>query len=259
MIAFEGVEKTFRATSGEARRALGPVTFEVPAGRRVAIVGPSGCGKTTLVRLAVGLLRADRGRVVVDGVEMNERTKQAVRRRIGYVIQEGGLFPHLTAEANVTLVARHLGWDAVRIEARVNELAAMAGLDRAALLRWPLELSGGQRQRVGILRALMLDPAVLLLDEPLGALDPLTRRHLQDELLAIFRAMRTTVVLVTHDIDEAARVAEETIVLREGHIVQRGTIEAMAHAPAEPFVRDLLHREERHERHAATPPREGGG
>jgi osmoprotectant transport system ATP-binding protein len=240
VIALEGVEKSYGAGSAERGRALGPVTFEVAGGRRVAVVGPSGCGKSTLVRMIVGLVRPDRGRVIVDGVEVNDATKRALRQRIGYVIQEGGLFPHLTAEGNVTLVARHLAWDKARIEARVAALAEMASLDRGALARWPLELSGGQRQRVGILRALMLDPAVLVMDEPLGALDPVTRRRLQGELLALFRAMKKTVVLVTHDIEEAAFLADETVVLRDGRIVQRGTVEEMGRAPADGFVRDLL-------------------
>ena len=240
MIALEGVEKTYRAVSGERRRALGPLSLTVEAGRRVAVVGPSGCGKSTLVRMVLGLVRPDRGRVVVDGLVVDDRSKRSVRQRIGYVIQEGGLFPHLTAEGNVTLVARHLGWDPSRVEARVVVLAEMTGLDRATLGRWPLELSGGQRQRVGIMRALMLDPAVLLMDEPLGALDPVTRRRLQRELVALFRTMRKTVVLVTHDIDEAAFLAEEAVVLRDGAVVQRGAVSEMARNPADTFVHDLL-------------------
>ena len=171
---------------------------------------------------------------------MGDATKRALRQKIGYVVQDGGLFPHLTADGNVTLVARELGWDDRRMLARVEELAAMTGLDRAMLARWPVQLSGGQRQRVGIMRALMLDPDVLLLDEPLGALDAITRARLQGELATLFRDLRKTVVLVTHDIAEAGRLAEETVVMHEGVLVQRGSIGEMVRAPANAFVAELL-------------------
>jgi osmoprotectant transport system ATP-binding protein len=171
---------------------------------------------------------------------MNEASKLALRRSIGYVVQDGGLFPHLTAEGNLTLVARHLSWDEARIRARVDELAAMTGMDREALGRWPVQLSGGQRQRVGVMRALVLDPDIVLMDEPLGALDPITRGKLQVELSSLFRSLGKTVVLVTHDVAEAAFLAEEAIVMRSGRIVQRGSIDAMRRAPADDFVRDLL-------------------
>jgi osmoprotectant transport system ATP-binding protein len=171
---------------------------------------------------------------------MGETTKLALRRRIGYVVQDGGLFPHLSAERNVTLVARYLRWDDERVRGRVDRLAELAGLDREALLRWPAQLSGGQRQRVGVMRALMLDPDVLLLDEPLGALDPLTRTRLQRELLSLFRSLEKTVILVTHDVAEAGILADETAIMREGRIVQRGAIDSIARAPADSFVRELL-------------------
>ena len=167
MITLDSVAKTY-----DGRRALGPVSLEVADGARVAIVGPSGCGKSTLLRIVLGLVRPDAGRVLVGGEPVDERTKLSVRRRIGYVVQEGGLFPHLTAEDNLTLVARHLGWDDARMRRRVGELAEMTGIDRGALARWPVQLSGGQRQRLGVMRALFLDPDVVLMDEPLGALDP---------------------------------------------------------------------------------------
>jgi osmoprotectant transport system ATP-binding protein len=235
MIGVEGVEKAYAG-----RRMLGPIDLDVPAGRRIAIVGPSGCGKSTLLRIVLGLIRPDRGSVTIAGQRMGEGTKRAIRRKVGYVVQDGGLFPHLTAEGNVTLVARELGWDDRRMLARVEELAAMTGLDRAMLARWPVQLSGGQRQRVGIMRALMLDPDVLLLDEPLGALDAITRARLQGELATLFRDLRKTVVLVTHDIAEAGRLAEETVVMHEGVLVQRGSIGEMVRAPANAFVAELL-------------------
>jgi osmoprotectant transport system ATP-binding protein len=237
MIRIDAVEKAYGG-----RRMLGPVTLEVPAGRRVAIVGPSGCGKSTLLRMVLGLVRPDRGSITIAGELMRDDAKRAIRRKIGYVVQDGGLFPHLTAEGNVTLVARQLGWDAVRMRARVEELASMTSLDRETLARWPVQLSGGQRQRVGIMRALMLDPDVLLLDEPLGALDAITRVRLQGELGGLFRDLRKTVMLVTHDIAEATRLADETIVMHDGVLVQRGSIDEMRRAPASPFVAELLAR-----------------
>ena len=235
MIAVEAVEKSY-----EGRRVLGPLSLDIAAGCRLAVVGPSGGGKSTLLRLVLGLVRPDNGRITIAGEVMDNRNKLAVRRRIGYVVQDGGLFPHLTAERNVTLVARHLGWDEARMRKRVEELAAMTGMDAGALARWPLQLSGGQRQRIGVMRALFLDPAVILMDEPLGALDPITRRKLQGELSTLFRSLGKTVMLVTHDVAEAAFLADEAVVLHSGRIAQRGSIEAMARAPANDFVRDLL-------------------
>jgi osmoprotectant transport system ATP-binding protein len=235
VIAVEAVEKSY-----EGRRVLGPLSLDIAAGCRLAVVGPSGGGKSTLLRLVLGLVRPDNGRITIAGEVMDNRNKLAVRRRIGYVVQDGGLFPHLTAERNVTLVARHLGWDEARMRKRVEELAAMTGMDAGALARWPLQLSGGQRQRIGVMRALFLDPAVILMDEPLGALDPITRRKLQGELSTLFRSLGKTVMLVTHDVAEAAFLADEAVVLHSGRIAQRGSIEAMARAPANDFVRDLL-------------------
>jgi osmoprotectant transport system ATP-binding protein len=235
VIALDEIEKSFGG-----RTILGPLSLEVPAGRRLAIVGPSGCGKSTLLRVVLGLVHPDRGRAVVGGEILGAATKVSVRRRIGYVVQDGGLFPHLSAEGNVTLVAKHLGWDEQRVRRRVDRLAELAGLDRQALLRWPAQLSGGQRQRVGIMRALMLDPDVLLLDEPLGALDAITRGRLQRELASLFRSLGKTVVLVTHDIAEAGLLADETAVMRDGRIVQRGELDAIERQPVDAFVRELI-------------------
>jgi len=235
VIAVEQVEKSY-----EGRHALGPLSLEIADGARVAVVGPSGCGKSTLLRVVLGLVKPERGRVVIAGEVMGDANKLAVRRRIGYVVQDGGLFPHLTAERNVTLVARHLGWDEERMRKRVDELAAMTSIDQSALSRWPVQLSGGQRQRVGVMRALFLDPPVVLMDEPLGALDPITRRKLQGELSTLFRSLKKTVMLVTHDVPEAAFLAEEAVVLRAGRVVQRGAIDEMTRAPVDEFVRDLL-------------------
>jgi osmoprotectant transport system ATP-binding protein len=235
VIALDQIEKSYGG-----RTVLGPVSLEVPAGKRVAVVGPSGCGKSTLLRVILGLVRADRGRVAVAGEPLGEATRLSLRRRIGYVVQDGGLFPHLSAERNVTIVARYLGWDDARVHERVDRLTELAGLDREALQRWPAQLSGGQRQRVGVMRALMLDPDVLLMDEPLGALDPLTRGRLQRELASLFRSLGKTVMVVTHDVAEAGILADETVVMREGRIVQRGELDAIAREPANAFVRELM-------------------
>ncbi len=215
--------------------AIGPVSLQVSRGETVALLGPSGSGKSTLLRIALGLLRPDDGeaRFLGDPIGPGDHV---TRRRIGYVVQGGGLFPHLTAAANAMLVARHLGWPAERARARLAELAALTRLPADALARHPGALSSGQAQRVGLVRALMLDPELLLLDEPLGALDPITRAELQEDLRAAFRAVSKTVVLVTHDLAEAAFLADRLVLLRDGRVVQVGTLADLARTPADPFV-----------------------
>jgi osmoprotectant transport system ATP-binding protein len=184
----------------------------------------------------IGLLEPDGGEVRVDGRRLDADNVLAVRRRMGYVIQEGGLFPHLTARRNLTLLATHLGRSPSECSGRVDELCELTHFPTQALGRYPAELSGGQRQRVGLMRALMLDPDVLLLDEPLGALDPMIRSELQQDLRAVFRARRKTVVLVTHDMGEAAYLADRVMLLREGRIVQQGSARELVEAPVEAFV-----------------------
>jgi osmoprotectant transport system ATP-binding protein len=235
VIELDDVEKSYAG-----RAVLGPLSLRVPAGARLAVVGPSGCGKSTLLRVILGLLEPERGTVTIAGTRLERATKRSLRQRIGYVVQDGGLFPHLTAERNVTLVARHLGWETSRLQERVGVLSEMTGLDSDALSRWPAQLSGGQRQRVGVMRALMLDPPVLLLDEPMGALDAITRGRLQRELSQLFRSLGKTVVLVTHDVAEASFLAEDAVVMRQGRIVQQDSIDALARAPADSFVRELM-------------------
>jgi osmoprotectant transport system ATP-binding protein len=228
---------------GAARRwgasGLGPTDLALPAGRTTALVGPSGCGKSTLLRLIMGLIAPDAGEVRVGG-ERVEPERVELRRRMGYVIQDGGLFPHLTAGQNVTLVARHRRWPRARIEARLAELVELTRLPRDTLGRYPTELSGGQRQRVGLMRALMMAPDLLLLDEPLGALDPIIRAELQADLRRIFRALATTVVVVTHDLAEAAFLGDQIVLLRDGHVVQTGTLDELVTRPAEPFVTQFI-------------------
>lgn len=235
MVAFENVSKRFDGTT-----AVHPLDLALEPGKVTALIGPSGCGKSTLLRLAAGLLTPDSGRVTVDGEEVTPRSAQELRRGIGYAIQDGGLFPHLTNLGNVVLMARHLGWERSRIDARISALSSLVRLPQEALDRFPGEVSGGQRQRVALMRALMLEPRVLLLDEPLGALDPLVRAALQDDLGRIFAEGGATVLLVTHDMGEAARLSDEIVLLREGRVVQRGPASAFRDAPAEPFVTEFL-------------------
>ncbi len=234
-IALEGVSKRY----GDAV-VLHETNLEVPYGRALAIIGPSGCGKSTLLRIIIGLTQPDLGRVHVNGEIMSPATYLALRRRMGYVIQEGGLFPHLTARKNVSMMADHLRWDRARTKERVEELRALVELPRETLDRYPAELSGGQRHRVGLMRALLLDPAILLLDEPLGALDAISRGQLQRDLVAIFERLDKTVLVVTHDIKEAATLGDELVVMDAGRIVQRGTLEEVSTRPETALVSELL-------------------
>lgn len=220
--------------------ALGPIDLDVPAGRTTVLLGPSGCGKSTLLRLINGLVSPDEGTLRVLGEAVTPASVEALRRRVGYVIQEGGLFPHLSARQNVALLPRWLRWEPPRIDARVAELAALARLPEALLDRHPGELSGGQRQRVALMRALALDPEMLLLDEPLGALDPMVRAELQRDLREVFRALGKTVVLVTHDLREARHFGDLVVLLREGRVVQKGPLSALEQSPSEGFVREFL-------------------
>lgn len=225
-----GVSKRYGSST-----ALEPTDLRVTAGKTTVLIGQSGSGKSTLLRLMLGLVQPDTGRVYFDGAELAQNVL-ALRRRMGYGIQGGGLFPHLTAGGNVSLMARYLGWPRERLESRLSELVELTQFPRDGLGRFPHELSGGQAQRVSLMRALMLGPEALLLDEPLGALDPVTRFELQADLKAVFEKLGKTVVLVTHDIGEAAFFGHLLVVLRQGRIIQQGTIEELVRAPADPFV-----------------------
>jgi osmoprotectant transport system ATP-binding protein len=231
MIELKSVSKTF-----DGIRAVEAFDLIVEAGLTTVLIGPSGCGKSTLLRLMIGLIRADEGRIYFEGEEVAPDSVLRLRRKIGYVIQEGGLFPHLTARNNVTLMARHLKWDRDAIEGRLRRLADIALFPVDGLSRFPAELSGGQRQRVSLMRALMLDPDVLLLDEPLGALDPMIRADLQTDLKRIFRTLKKTVVLVTHDMGEAAFFGDLIVILRDGKTVQTGRLDELLRSPSDPFV-----------------------
>jgi osmoprotectant transport system ATP-binding protein len=235
MFALEGVTKRFGQTV-----AVAGIDLAIPAASTTVLIGPSGCGKSTLLRMLNGLIAPDAGAVRFDGTEVRPENARTMRRRMGYVIQEGGLFPHLSAADNVALMARHLGWEAARVEARLGALAALVRLPGETLSRFPAELSGGQRQRVSLMRALMLDPDVLLLDEPLGALDPMIRYALQGDLADIFRAVGKTVVMVTHDLGEAAYLGELIVLMSEGAVVQQGAIRDLVEHPATPFVEAFI-------------------
>jgi osmoprotectant transport system ATP-binding protein len=247
VIEFHNVSHTYNHVV-----ALEDVSLGVAAGETVALIGPSGCGKSTLLKLAVGVLWPRRGEVRIAGEPLHPGNAIQVRRRIGYVIQSGGLFPHLTAAANVTLLARRVGREPAWIERRVAELSDLVRLPLEALQRDPHDLSGGQRQRVSLMRALMLDPDLLLLDEPLGALDPMVRYELQEELRELFARLRKTVVLVTHDMAEAAFFAPRLVLMHAGRIVQQGSWHALTEAPATEFVTQFvraqrrLHQRENH-------------
>jgi osmoprotectant transport system ATP-binding protein len=230
-ISLDGVSKSYDGVS-----ALRETHLLVTPRRTMVLIGPSGCGKSTLLRLVNGLISPDRGSVVIGKLSMIKENRRSLRLRMGYVIQEGGLFPHLTARGNVAIVARDLGWKRDRISERVGELAELTGIESDLLDRYPVQLSGGQRQRIGIMRALMLDPDVLLLDEPLGALDPMIRSRLQSDLGALFSRLKKTVLLVTHDMAEAVYFGDEIVLMREGIIVQKGTPEDLQTRPADPFV-----------------------
>jgi osmoprotectant transport system ATP-binding protein len=231
MLQLVGVSKSYGGTP-----ALGPIDLTIPAERTTVLIGPSGCGKSTLLRLMAGLLQPDSGIVTFEGVPVTPANARALRRRIGFVVQDGGLFPHLTARGNVTLMARHLGWGRARIDERLAELIALTRFPAELLGQYPVQLSGGQRQRVSLMRALMLDPALLLLDEPLGALDPLIRSELQADLRAIFQALHKTVVLVTHDLGEAGFLGDILVLMQAGRIVQQDTFANLIQAPSGEFV-----------------------
>lgn len=220
--------------------ALHPADLTIEGGQTTALIGPSGCGKSTILRLIIGLLEPTTGHVEFEGERVSSSNILELRRRMGYVIQDGGLFPHLTAAQNVTLMARHLKRPAGEIQERLEKLCELTHFPKDGLNRYPVELSGGQRQRVSLMRALVLDPGVLLLDEPLGALDPMVRASLQTELKEIFQRLGRTVVLVTHDMAEAGYLGDQIVLLKEGKIVQQGTLDDLQNRPTDRFVSEFI-------------------
>jgi osmoprotectant transport system ATP-binding protein len=238
MIELDGATKIFPGTD---QPAVDHLSLTIPEGELVVFVGPSGCGKTTTLKMINRIVEPTSGTITVAGQDVFSRPAHLVRREIGYVIQQIGLFPHRTIERNIATVPRLLGWEDDRTSARVDELMELMGLDPAMRSRYPGELSGGQRQRVGVARALAADPPVLLMDEPYGAVDPLVRGRLQDQLLDLQRELHKTIVFVTHDIDEAIRLGDRIAILNVGgKLEQFDTPEALLRDPANGFVEDFL-------------------
>ncbi|MCZ2858593.1 ABC transporter ATP-binding protein [Blastococcus sp. VKM Ac-2987] len=238
-IRLEGVTKRY---PGQDQPAVDDVSLEIAAGETVMFVGPSGCGKTTLLKMLNRLIEPSGGRIHLGDEDVTDQDADQLRRRIGYVIQAGGLFPHMTVGTNVGMVPRMLKWDKERTAARIDELLELVGLDPAVYRdRYPRELSGGQQQRVGVARALAADPPVLLMDEPFGAVDPITRQRLQDELLRIQEELGKTIVFVTHDFDEAVKLGDKIVVFDAGaRVVQYDTPERILAEPAEEYVADFV-------------------
>ncbi|GAA5154038.1 betaine/proline/choline family ABC transporter ATP-binding protein [Nocardioides marinquilinus] len=227
---------------GQKTPAVQSLSLTIPAGEIVMFVGPSGCGKTTSLKMINRLIEPTSGTILIDGQDVKQQSQTELRRRVGYVIQGGSLFPHMTVTKNIAIVPKLLGWDADRISTRVDELLDLVGLDPERYRdRYPRELSGGQQQRVGVARGLAADPPVILMDEPFGAVDPITRQRLQDELLSIQRELRKTIVCVTHDIDEAIKLGDRILILQEGaQVAQYDTPEVVLSAPANDFVADFV-------------------
>ncbi|MFS0787864.1 ABC transporter ATP-binding protein [Shouchella sp. 1P09AA] len=237
MISFKHVTKSY---DGD-KKAVNDVSFEVESGEIVIFLGPSGCGKTTLLRMVNKLVHLSSGEIYVDGQSISELDNIELRRKIGYVIQSNGLFPNMNIEDNVMVVPDLLKWGSKKKKARYNELMNLVGLDpKEFRKRYPSELSGGQQQRVGVARALAADPPLMLMDEPFGALDPLIREHIQDEFLEIQRKVKKTILFVSHDIDEAIRMADKIVLMRDGEIMQYGTPSEILMKPNSEYVSDFI-------------------
>lgn len=220
--------------------------LNIEEGSTTLLLGPSGCGKSTLLRLINLLLKPQQGDVVIRGETVSDLNIFKIRKQTGYVIQEGGLFPHMTARQNITLMAERQKWNTARIHERVQELSDLTQFPPERLDQYPVNLSGGQRQRVSLMRALMLDPDILLLDEPFGALDPLIRAGLQEQMKKIFATLNKTVLMVSHDVHEAAYLADQIVLMGDGAIVQRGSIEQLVLNPATPFVKEFFYAQRSH-------------
>jgi len=234
-ISLKNISKSFNSSL-----ALKDFSFEFTRGKTTVLIGPSGCGKSTLLRLIVGLLNQDSGTITVDNELLTRSNLSSIRKRMGYVIQDGGLFPHLTGRENLSLMPSYNGWNNDKIYSRIDELARLTSFPNDGLGRYPAELSGGQKQRVSLMRALMLNPEFLLFDEPLGALDPLIRFDLQNDLKEIFESLNKTVILVTHDLNEAVFFGDKILLMKEGSLIQQGTITDFINHPTEPFVTKFI-------------------
>ena len=238
MITLDSLSKTFASS---AQPAVDSLSLTIATGEICVLIGPSGCGKTTTMRMINRMVEPDSGRIEVGGRDVTHIDPVELRRSIGYVIQQVGLFPHMTIGENIATVPKMLGWDAPRVARRVDELLALVHMEPALYReRYPRELSGGQKQRVGVARALAADPPVMLMDEPFGAIDPITRTLLQDEFLRILRELGKTIVFVTHDIDEAIRMGSRIAILRAGKLIQYDTPERILARPADAFVQAFV-------------------
>lgn len=235
MLELQHIYKIF-----DGKTVLQDINLKVQSGTTHALIGSSGSGKTTLLRLTLGLIPLDKGYVKINGQPLLSFSRAEWADKIGYIPQDGGLFPHLSARENVVMVARLRGWERARLAARFSELVSLVDLNETILDRFPHELSGGQQQRIAIMRAAFMDPPVMLLDEPMGALDPLVRRDLQHELKTIFHRLKKTVVIVTHDLSEAVFLAERITLLYKGCVMQTGTYEELVCQPADPFVSQFI-------------------
>jgi osmoprotectant transport system ATP-binding protein len=237
-IAFLNVSKRY---PGRTQAAVEDLSFEVPSGEICVLIGPSGCGKTTALKMVNRLIPMTDGDITIDGRSVNALELSQLRRGIGYVFQQIGLFPHMTVEDNIGTVPRLLGWSKARIRERALELLQLVGLDSEDnLRRYPGEFSGGQQQRIGVARAMAVDPPLMLMDEPFGAIDPITRDRLQDDFLRLHREVRKTIIFVTHDIDEAIKMGDRIAIMRDGRLVQIDTPDNLLAAPADEFVADFV-------------------
>ncbi len=237
MIKLENLTRQFVQKNGQSFNAVDNVSLNVPEGEMCVLLGPSGCGKTTTLKMINRLIAPSSGKILINGQDTSELDTVTLRRNIGYVIQQIGLFPNMTIEENITVVPRMLGWDKKRCRERASELMSMVALDPGRYLsRYPKELSGGQQQRIGVIRALAADPPVLLMDEPFGAVDPINREVIQNEFLDMQRQLKKTVMLVSHDIDEALKLGDRIAVFRQGKIIQCASPDELLARPANEFV-----------------------
>ncbi|MEN5015405.1 osmoprotectant ABC transporter ATP-binding protein OsmV [Erwinia sp. Eh17-17] len=237
MIKLENLTKTFKQKNGNSFNAVDNVSLNVPEGEMCVLLGPSGCGKTTTLKMINRLIPASSGKILINGEDTSGLDTVTLRRNIGYVIQQIGLFPNMTIEENITVVPRMLGWDKQRCKERASELMSMMALDAKKFLhRYPREMSGGQQQRIGVIRALAADPPVLLMDEPFGAVDPINREVIQNEFLDMQRQLKKTVMLVSHDIDEALKLGDRIAVFGQGKIVQCASPDELLAKPANEFI-----------------------
>ncbi|BET11826.1 osmoprotectant ABC transporter ATP-binding protein OsmV [Pandoraea sputorum] len=241
MIKLDNLTKSFVQKDGTRVTAVNSVSLEVPPGEICVFLGPSGCGKTTTLKMINRLIKPTSGHILLNGEDTDKINEIELRRHIGYVIQQIGLFPNMTIEENITVVPRLLGWDKKRCRERATELMAMVALDpKRYLSRYPRELSGGQQQRIGVIRALAADPPVLLMDEPFGAVDPINRESIQNEFLQMQRQLGKTVIMVSHDIDEAIKLADRIAIFRQGSLVQYAQPDALLARPVDEFVASFV-------------------